>query len=454
MKTGQLLNIIPLGAHAVPRQRVAVIGSGAAGLAAAWALSKRHRVTLYEADRRLGGHSHTVIAPTVLGDLPVDTGFIVYNEVNYPNLVAMFEHLGVPTSGSDMSFGVSIRDGQLEYCGTGMSGLFAQRRNMARPLYWRMVWDLLRFYREMPVLLEREDLENITLGHLLDRQGYSRYFRFNHLYPMAAAIWSMPVHKIEEFPAATFIRFYQQHGLLMLKNRPRWRTVTSGSQSYVRAIVDDFAGDLRAGHPVRAVSRGPDGVRVKTDADDGVAFDQVVIATHGDQAFAMLEAPSAAEREVLGAFGYERNTVILHQDAALMPRRREVWSSWNYLSSGAEDVEGRLSVTYWMNRLQGIDRRVPLFVTLNPLHEPRPETVIARLAYDHPSFDGRALAAQKRLAGIQGADRVWYCGSYFGYGFHEDAFTSGLNVALALGAELPWLVGPAPEPAIAAAAVA
>jgi predicted NAD/FAD-binding protein len=361
----------------------------------------------------------------------------------------MFAHLGVATSGSDMSFAVSIRDGQLEYSGTGMAGLFAQRRNVARPLYWRMVWDVLRFYREMPLLLEREDLESITLGKLLDRQGYSKYFRFNHLYPMAAAIWSMPVHKIEEFPAATFIRFYQQHGLLTVSGRPRWRTVTGGSQAYVRAIVDDFAGDIRSGHAVREVTREAAGVRVKTDADEGVIYDQVVIAAHADQAYAMLSEPTAAESAVLGVFGYEKNGVILHRDSTLMPRRRNVWSSWNYLSSGAEDVEGRLSVTYWMNRLQGIDPRVPLFVTLNPLHEPKDEAVIARLTYDHPSFDGKALAAQKRLPEIQGADRIWYCGSYFGYGFHEDAFTSGLNVALALGAELPWL---AHRPAVAAVA--
>ncbi|MBI1179412.1 MAG: FAD-dependent oxidoreductase [Alphaproteobacteria bacterium] len=447
--TGQLLKVIPRKQSTTPAQRIAVVGSGAAGLAAAWTLSKTHQVTLYEADSRLGGHCHTITAPTAVGDLPVDTGFIVYNEVNYPSLCAMFAHLGVETCGSDMSFAVSIRDGQLEYSGTGVGGLFAQRRNMARPLYWRMVWDLLRFYREMPLLLEREDLENITLGRLLDRQGYSKYFRFNHLYPMAAAIWSMPVHRIEEFPAATFIRFYQQHGLLSLKGRPRWRTVAGGSQAYVRAIMEDFRGVLRSGEPVRAVVRVPAGVQVKTDADEGVVYDQVVLAAHADQAFAMLAMPTEAERAVLGAFDYEKNVVMLHSDETLMPRRREVWSSWNYLSSGAEDVEGRLSVTYWMNRLQSIDLRAPLFVTLNPLHEPRPQSVIARIPYDHPSFDGKALAAQKHLASIQGVDRIWYCGSYFGYGFHEDAFTSGLNVATGLGCALPWQAGAAAEAAVA-----
>ena len=451
-------NIVPLHpAHASsprPRpQRVAVIGSGAAGLAAAWRLSKVHDVTLFEGRERFGGHCHTVTVPTELGDIPVDTGFIVYNDLNYPNLCAMFDHLDVPTKASDMSFAVSIRDGQLEYSGSGVTGLFAQRRNMARPLYWRLVWDLLRFYREAASLLENENLEDITLGELLDRQSYSNYFRFNHLYPMAAAIWSMPVHKIEDFPAATFLRFYKQHGLLQLRNRPHWRTVVGGSQTYVSAILDDFGGSRRQGAPVRDVSRVEGGVRVTAEGGEGDVFDQVVIASHGDQARAMLGTPSDAEARILGAFHYEKNRVILHRDETLMPRRREVWSSWNYLSSGAEDVEGRLSVTYWMNKLQSIDRRVPLFVTLNPLHEADPDKVIAEYAYDHPSFDAGALSAQKHLPEIQGADRIWYCGSYHGYGFHEDAFTSGLRVAEAMGADIPW-AGAAPARALPSVAAA
>ena len=437
-------NIIPLTIPPQPvraGQRIAVIGSGAAGLAAAWRLSTRHDVTLIEGADRFGGHCHTAVVPTPIGEVPVDTGFIVYNTQNYPNLCAMFEHLDVPTKASDMSFAVSIRDGYLEYSGSGVTGLFAQRRNMARPLYWRLVWDLLRFYREAAGLLASEDLEAMSLGDLLDRQGYSKYFRFNHLYPMAAAIWSMPVHKIEDFPATTFLRFYKQHGLLQLRDRPRWRTVVGGSRNYVSRILENFAGQQQCDAPVRAVIREAGGVRVKTDVDEGVLYDQVVIASHGDQALRMLVTPSDDERRVLGAFTYEKNRVLLHSDPTLMPRRREVWSSWNYLSSGAEDVDGRLSVTYWMNRLQSIDERAPLFVTLNPLHEPDPDSVIAQYTYDHPCFDRAALNAQKHLPRLQGADRVWYCGSYHGYGFHEDAFTSGLNVAAALGAEAPWRQG-------------
>ncbi|MFN3230846.1 MAG: NAD(P)/FAD-dependent oxidoreductase [Alphaproteobacteria bacterium] len=419
-------------------QKIAVIGSGAAGLAAAWALSKRHQVTLYEADDRVGGHCHTVDVETPWGATPVDTGFIVYNQLNYPNLCAMFDHLDVETKASNMSFAVSIRDGWLEYSGNGAKGLFAQRRNMARPLYWRLVWDVLRFYREAPQLLANEDLEAITLGELLDRQHYSQFFRHNHLYPMAAAIWSMPVHKIEDFPAATFLQFYQNHGLLQLKDRPQWRTVVGGSRSYVKAVLEDFGGPVRTGDPVTAVTRADNGVVVKTDADEGERFNHAVIAGHADQALAMLGNPTDQERAVLGAFDYEQNRVLLHRDESLMPRRREVWSSWNYLSSGGGSSEDRLSATYWMNRLQSIDPRVPVFVTLNPLHEPAPDTVIREFSYDHPAFDAKALAAQKQLGTLQGVGGISFCGSYFGYGFHEDAFTSGLNAARRFGVPAPW----------------
>ncbi len=438
-RQGHALSLVETAAaQDVPGQNIAVIGSGAAGLAAAWSLSKRHQVTIYEAEDRIGGHCHTVNVETPWGETPVDTGFIVYNEINYPNLCAMFDHLGVETKASNMSFAVSIRDGWLEYSGAGIGGLFAQRRNMARPHYWRLVWDILRFYREAPKLLEAQDLETVSLGALLDQHGYSKFFRHNHLYPMAAAIWSMPVRKIEDFPAATFIQFYRNHGLLQVRNRPQWRTVVGGSRAYVQAILDDIGAPVRKGEPVQAVSRSEGGVVVKTAADEGERFDHVVIASHADQALGMLGSPTNQERAILGAFDYETNRVLLHRDTSLMPQRREVWASWNYLSSGAGNMSDRLSATYWMNQLQTIDHRVPIFVTLNPLHEPAADTLIREFSYDHPAFDAKALAAQKNLASIQGKDGISFCGSYFGYGFHEDAFTSGLNVGKSLGAPLPW----------------
>ncbi|MDX1580097.1 MAG: FAD-dependent oxidoreductase [Alphaproteobacteria bacterium] len=430
----------PVSRPLPPGSKIAVIGSGAAGLAAAWSLSQVHDVTLYEASSRVGGHCHTHYIDGPDGadhPIPVDTGFIVFNDLNYPMLTAAFDHLGVETQESCMSFSVSVAGGGLEYSGNGVGGLFAQKRNIARPSHWLMIRDLVRFYKEAPGLLEREDLGEVTLGALLDAGRYGQSFRHYHLYPMAAAIWSMPVGEIESFPAASFLQFFHNHGLFRFKDRPQWRTVTGGSQAYVARLLDDYRGAVRAGHPVRAVEKSGAGVRVKTDAEEGAVFDAVVIASHGDQALKMLAAPSPLQRTILGAFGYEPNKVYLHQDESLMPRRKSVWASWNYMSNGKRD-DGKISVTYWMNRLQGLDERVPLFVSLNPLRAPDPAKVIKEIDYDHPSYDAAAFAAQKELGLIQGEDNIWFCGSYHGYGFHEDAFGSGLKVAQHLGAELPW----------------
>lgn len=420
-------------------QKIAVIGTGAAGLAAAWSLSKHHEVVLYEASSKPGGHCHTVDVPTLRGTVPVDTGFIVFNRANYPTLSAAFDHLQVPTRVSEMSFSVSVDNGRLEYCGAGMRGLFAQPSNAVNPYFWRMLSDVVRFYRGAGRLAHEHDLEKVTLGELLEREGYSSYFRYHHLYPMAAAIWSMPVGDIDTFPAASFISFFEQHGLFQLRseNRPVWRTVTGGSRTYVERLLSDFEGTIRTCSPVDAVRRSDQGIHVASRGGEE-RFDQVVMAAHGDQSLALLANPTADERRVLGAFHYEKNDVLLHMDTSLMPRRRRVWSSWNYLSDGSKAADGRLSVTYWMNRLQGIESRLPLFVSLNPLEEPDSSLVIGEYSYDHPSYDHAALSAQKDLGQIQGVDRLWYCGSYFGYGFHEDAFASGIAVASALGARAPW----------------
>jgi len=434
------MKIGPLDEGLTP-QKVAVIGSGAAGLAAAWSLSKCHDVVLCESESRPGGHSHTVDVPTPSGSVPVDTGFIVFNRRNYPTLSAAFDHLRVPTRISEMSFSVSVEGGSLEYSGDGLSGLFAQPTNAANPYFWRMIAEIVRFYRGAGRLAREQDLEEITLGDLLAREGYSAYFKYNHLFPMAAAIWSMPVGAIESFPAASFIRFFEQHGLFQLRgeNRPVWRTVVGGSRAYVERLLADFDGAVKTSSPVDAVRRSDDGIYV---ASQGVEerFDQVVVAAHADQSLSMLANPSAEERSILGAFKYEKNRVLLHMDPALMPRRRRVWSSWNYMSDCSREPDGHLSVTYWMNRLQGLDPRLPLFASLNPLHDPVTSSVIGEYSYDHPSYDHAALSAQKRLGSIQGRDRIWYCGSYFGYGFHEDAFASGIEVSTALGAAAPWLV--------------
>lgn len=415
-----------------PTQRIAVIGSGISGLSAAWLLSKRHRVTIFEAEDRIGGHSHTVDA---LG-VPVDTGFIVYNERTYPNLTALFDHLEVPTKPSAMSFSVSIDDGRLEYAGS-LKGLFAQPRNVASPRFWSMLKDLAHFYHRAPRDLAA--VGDLSLGDYLDGIGCGPAFRDDHLYPMAAAIWSTPVHRIPDYPAAAFIRFCENHGLLKFLRRPIWRTVDGGSREYVKRLLADFDGDVRTGCPVRWIRRDDDKVVIGHDGG-GENFDQVVIAAHANRALAMLADADADEAATLGAFQYRANQAILHSDPALMPQRRGVWSSWNYASQPGDGTP-QLSVTYWMNRLQGIAEDRPLFLTLNPFAEPDPAMVHARIDWDHPMFDAGAVAAQKRLWALQGHRRTWLCGAYFGAGFHEDGLQAGLAVAEALGGgKRPWQV--------------
>ena len=412
---------------------IAVIGAGISGLSAAWLLGKRHAVTLFEAETRLGGHSNTVEA----AGLAVDTGFIVYNERTYPNLTALFAHLGVATQATDMSFAVSLDGGRLEYSGANLRGLFAQPRNLASPRFASMLADLLRFYRNAP-----RDLATMGEGSLdayLDAHRYGAAFRDDHLYPMAAAIWSTPAAEVGRYPVAAFVRFCANHGLLQLADRPVWRTVTGGSRRYVARLRDDFSGPVVAGVPVRAVTRGAQGVHV-TDASGTVRrFDHVVIATHADQALALLDGPTARERDLLGAFRYSRNEAVLHADARLMPRRRAAWAAWNYLADRRADP--KLCVTYWMNALQDLPADRPLFVTLNPVEAPDEASVLYRALYEHPLFDSGAMAAQKQLWSLQGAGGVWYCGAYFGAGFHEDGLQAGLAVAEALGGiRRPWTV--------------
>lgn len=419
---------------------IAVIGSGISGLSAAWLLSRHHRVTLIEAASRFGGHSNTVDVDGRDGSIPVDTGFIVYNLASYPNLIALFEYLGVPTAKTDMSFAVSINDGSYEYAGSGIRTVFGQLTNLVCRDHWRMVVDTLRFYREATELLARSGDEDETIGAYLQRRDYSRAFVDRHIQPMASAIWSTPSSRMLDFPATAFARFFANHGLLTLRDRPEWRTVVGGSRVYVQRLLADVRAERKIGIPVRQVFRHAEGVRVVSDNGPS-EFDACVLATHADDALALLGDADSCERELLQAFRYTSNTAVLHRDDRTMPRRRRLWSSWNYI--GRESTHSDPAcVTYWMNNLQPLGSTAPdLFVSLNPNREIAASKIEATFEYAHPIFDCAAMRAQRSLWQLQGRRHTWFCGSYFGYGFHEDGLQAGLAVAEDIGGvRRPWSV--------------
>ncbi len=431
---------MPLDASPSRPLDIAVIGSGIAGMSAAWLLNKSHRITVFEKRDHAGGHANTVTVPGIDAPIDVDTGFIVYNERNYPNLVRLFRHLEVPTKASNMSFAASIDDGALEYAGS-LGGLLVQKRNLLRPRYWRMLADILRFYRDGKKLLTDPAADTVTLGEYLESKGYSHAFVYNHLLPMAGAVWSTAVEDMRAHPALAFVRFCAGHGLMQVTGRPQWRTVAGGSREYVRRMTAPYAHRILVGTGVRAIERNPGGVSIIDERGRQSLFDHVVIAAHADEALSLLADATDRERALLGAFRYTRNDAVLHSDPCLMPERRKAWSSWNYLSRRGEDGRTRVCVSYWMNSLQGLDARVPLFVTLNPHREPAPDRVLRSFVYHHPHFDAVSMAAQRRLWSLQGRGNTWFCGSYFGSGFHEDALQSGLAVAERLGGVTrPWRV--------------
>ncbi len=419
-------------------RRIAVVGSGISGSIAAWLLREPHAVTLFEAETRFGGHTHTVQLDHGQGPVRVDTGFMVFNRPNYPLLTALFEHLGIAAYPTDMSFSASFDGGALEYAGTDLNTLFGQRRNLIRPAFWGMLLEILRFNRCAQRALTADLANDLALGDLLDREGFSGAFRTRYLYPMAAAIWSCPHDRISAFPALSFLRFFANHGLIQLQDRPQWLTVEGGSRAYLDRLIDDLGPRARAGVPVVRVERGPLDVTLVLEDGRRERFDEVVLACHSDQALRLLADPSPTERRLLGAIPYQPNRVLLHRDPALMPRARRIWSSWNYLSEGAGDAGRAVSVTYWMNSLQRLPTAFDVFVSLNPLREPRAELVEGEFQYDHPVFDARALEAQRGLPHIQGRRRTWFAGAWTGYGFHEDGMRSGVEVATALGAQVPW----------------
>jgi predicted NAD/FAD-binding protein len=428
--------------------RIAVIGTGIAGNAAAWTLSRRYLVTVYDREIRPGGHSHTVNIDYDGTPLAVDIGFIVYNELNYPGLTSLFAHLGIETTASRMSFAVTADGGRFEWKGGGenwwqtAAGLFAQPRNLLSPTYLWMLRDILTFNRQSIEDFRAGRLAGMSLGEYFRYRKFAARLLTDYLAPMGAAIWSTPAQDILDFPAENFVAFFSNHRLLQY-DRPVWRTVRGGSRHYVEKLTGAFGDHIRLGCAVTSIERKARGVVVTDSHGGSEIYDHVVIAAHSDQALAMLSDADDRERAVLGAIGYSPNTVYLHRDTRLMPKRRGVWAAWNFLrwqrqGTAVNDV----AVTYWMNELQGVDRDKPLFVSLNPPFEPKPELTFGRYVCEHPRYDAAAFVAQKRLDDIQGKRHTWFCGAWTGYGFHEDGLRSGLAVAEALGATVPWREAP------------
>ncbi len=411
--------------------RLAIVGTGISGLYTAWRLNGRHELTLFESKPYIGGHTHTVDVDEGDRSLPVDTGFIVFNHHNYPNFVAMLEQLGVPHQHSDMSFSFSCRKTGLEYRGgQNLKGLFAQRSNLVRPSFLRMLRDIARFNNCADELVASP--ANVSLGDFLDRNAFRGPLVEHYLLPMAGAIWSAEPHTILEFPAARFGSFFVNHGLLRVKNRIQWRTVSGGSREYVRKILGALDAEVRKDCPVEWIQRSGDKVLIKSRGTPPEEFDGVVMACHSDQALRLLKDPADAEREVLGAMRYQPNDVVLHTDERLLPKRRRAWAAWNYHRL-KNPPEGRVSVTYNLTTLQSLHTAKQYLVTLNTNDAIDPDKIVMRTVYDHPLFDAASMAAQQRRDEISGVRNTWYCGAYWGYGFHEDGVASAVPVAEALG---------------------
>ena len=417
--------------------RIAVVGSGIAGLSAAWFLSSRYRVTLYEAEARLGGHTHTVDVTLNGRTHPVDIGFLVFNHRTYPHLNKLFKHLGVGYEESDMSFSVRIEADDIEWAGTNLNSVFADRRNLFKPAFLFMLREIVRFNRLATKLVRDESIPDCTLGEYLNQGRYGQPFRDWYLLPMVASIWSAPAQRIMHFPLLPLLRFCHHHGLLQLSDRLRWRTVIGGGREYVNRLANGVT-DIRRDCPVRKVKRNAAAVQVVSDAGEE-SFDQIVMACHPDQSLAILADPSPAEREILGAIRYQDNAAVLHTDATFLPKRKQAWAAWNYHASRDSMIGVPISLTYWINQLQPLPFKQHVMVTLNPSHSPREDQVLGRYRYAHPLFDRPAIRAQQRLDDVQGVARTWYCGAWMKNGFHEDGLASSIMVAKRFGVTIPWI---------------
>lgn len=409
------------------RRRIAVVGTGIAGLLAAERLATAHDVTVFEAEPRIGGHTHTVDVAGPAGEVAVDTGFIVCNDRTYPGFLALLDRLGVALRPSTMSFSVHGEADDVEYCGSSPGQLFAQRRNLLRPAFWSMLRGILRFHRIAPDYADSD----LSLGELLARTRLGEPFARWYLVPMMAAIWSAEPRRLLAMPARFFVRFFRNHGMLQVRGRPQWFTVVGGSRSYLAPLTRTFADRIRRGAPVRELRREPDGVLLRAEGLPAERFDAAVVASHSDQALRLLADPAPGEREVLGAIPYQANDVVLHTDTRLLPRRRRAWAAWNYRVPASPQATA--TVTYDMNALQGLPGPERYLVSLNSADRIAEARVLRRFVYEHPVFDAASVAAQARVPEINGAARVWYCGAWCGFGFHEDGVQSALRVARDFG---------------------
>ena len=416
--------------------RIAVVGSGISGLSAAWLLDKEHDVMLFEKESRFGGHAHTVEVKenTDASPVAVDSGFIVYNSLNYPNLIGLFDALDVETQATNMSFGLSLSNRSFEYAGS-LKGLFAQPLNWLKPSYWRLLRDLFRFYKTASNEVESGP-HGETLEQLMIRMRMGQVFIDNHLLPMAAAIWSCPAQTVMQFPARSFIKFMNNHKLLDFSGRPTWRTVTGGSRNYVSKIIRHLGKKARCNVSINKIQRSENGVTIFIDGEAPQYFDKIILAAHANESLALLNDASQDEHDILSQFGFQENKVILHSQASYMPQRKAAWSAWNYLSN--KNAQKELCVTYWMNKLQSLPEKFPLFVTLNPFSTSPIENPHREFSYSHPIFNQNAIEAQNTLNEIQGPSHTYFCGAWTRYGFHEDGILSAVAIAKSFDISIPW----------------
>ena len=402
--------------------KIAVIGSGISGLSAAYFLSKKFKVDLFEKNDHFGGHSFTYDIKEHDKVTPVDLGFIVFNKITYPNLVKFFEDLNVPYEKSDMSFSVSIKNTNIEYCGSGLGGIFTNKSNLLNFKFLKMIKEIISFYKIAPTLLQK-NIKDQSLGEFLNDKKLSKYFIDYHLIPMVAAIWSMPFSKAKEMPIKFFLNFFTNHGLFKLKNRPQWYTVSNRSRTYVKKVTNKISGEIFKNYKVSKIIRSNDNVRIMI-GKEYIDYDQVVLASHADESLNILERPTEEEKNILGKFKYVENVAILHSDESLMPKKKRAWSSWNSISDGKNT-----SITYWLNKLQNLETTKNYFLTLNPIYKLNDNFIIKKINFTHPYLNHENTLLQKKLHSIQGKKRTWFCGSYFGYGFHEDGLRSSIELA-------------------------